>query len=85
MIYYSNNILYIYILWFTFKRGTRAQLILGYEGYIWWVSIIKKLRYFIHINQNPMIPGPKKSVTSCGDRLAKTVQDSDKPVFESQN
>ena len=32
-----------------------------------------------------MIPGPKKSVTSCGDRLAKTVQDSDKPVFESQN
>ena len=31
-----------------------------------------------------MISGPKLT-TSCRDRLAKTIQDCDKPVFESQN
>ena len=33
----------------------------------------QKLRYFIHVNHNPMISGPKYT-TSCRDRLAKTVR-----------
>ena len=36
------------------------------------------------MNHNSMISGPKFT-TSCRDRLAKTIQDCDKPVFESQN
>ena len=38
----------------------------------------------MHVNHNPMISGPKFT-TSCRDRLAKTIQNCDKPVFESQN
>ena len=44
----------------------------------------QKKIYFIHVNHNPMISGPKLT-TSCRDRLAKTIKDCDKPVFESQN
>ena len=36
------------------------------------------------MNHNSMISGPKLT-TSYRDRLAKTIQDCDKPVFESQN
>ena len=36
------------------------------------------------MNHNSMISGPKFT-TSCRDRLAKTIQDYDKSVFEFQN
>ena len=66
------------------NRGTRALAIVRYEGYIYWVWLIKKLRYFVHMDHNPMNSNPKYT-TACWDPLVKTSRIVINRVFETQN
>ena len=50
------------------KIPTSRWVIVGYEGYILLVCLIKKLIYFVNINHNPMNSDPK-CTTSCRDPL----------------
>ena len=66
------------------KIPTSRWVIVGYEGYILLVCLIKKLLYFLHINHNPMNSDPKYA-TSCRDPLVKNVRNVIKSVFGPKN
>ena len=72
------------ILGVPLNRGTSRRVIVGYEGCILLVCLIKKLLYFVHINHNPMNSDPKR-VTSCRDPLLKNVRNVINLFLEPEN
>ena len=67
----SKTVKTIILLGIPLNRDSRAHLIVGYEDHICWVCLIKKLRYLVHMNHNPMNSNPNRA-TLCRDPLAKT-------------
>ena len=53
--------------------GQLLCVIVGYEGYISWICLMKTLMYFVHINHNPMNSNPN-GATSRWDPLIKTTR-----------